>query len=72
MSREVAIVELRGAAVNAGDAVADIGRQSLLGFEPDGGHSEVSVVGVIRGVQQRIGPKHLYPASVVRQTDRRL
>ena len=34
-------VELRDAAVNTGDAVADVGRHSLLGLEPDCGHSEM-------------------------------
>src|SRR5450759_209312 len=39
-------VELRYAAVNAGDTVAQVGRHSLHGLESDCGHSEMSVVGV--------------------------
>ena len=38
-------VELRDAAVNTGDAEAQVRRQSLPGPEPDGGHSEIRVVG---------------------------
>ena len=48
-------VELRNRAVNAGDAVAQIGRQSFCGNKPDRGHSEMSVVGVVRIGEQRIG-----------------
>ena len=48
-------VELGHAAVNAGDAVADVGQHSLRGLEPDGSHSEISVIRIIRVGHQVIG-----------------
>ena len=56
-------VELRHAAVNTGDAVADVGQHSLRGLEPDGGHSEISVVRVVRVGHQVIG--RIVPCTIV-------
>src|SRR5208282_3365638 len=48
-------VELRNSAVNTGDAVTEVDRESLFGLEPDCGHPEVSVVGVVRVGHQVVG-----------------
>ena len=56
-------VELRHVAINAGNAVADVGHHSLRCREPDSGHAEIRVVRVVRVGQQVIG--RIVPCTVI-------
>ena len=56
-------VELRYVALNTGDAIANVGHHPLRRLEPDSGHSEIGVVGVVRVRHQVVG--RIVPSTVI-------